>query len=244
MSGLLLGLIGGAIAGGSAMMVSLPLFFSQSSSIIPSIDSLKKHKFDFLIGLLMTIVIFMNPHWELFIALVCGFLFISFSQWFLENILLESISVSWDEQKAITHVLMTFLKNIPLGLAAGTALCFSHLEVGYSLLSFVVLLNVLDAMVIVLILRKIELSSFLILSALVACAFIELTAGMVGGYLSKEIAECLPLILSFVSGALMSKEISKILKKAKVIQEKILYNPRLVSGMVVMLIFIIWKELL
>lgn len=239
MGGLYLGFIGGAIAAGATTVGAMAIFFKNHSQ-----NSLLNFKLDFFIGLLLAITAFSSPAWSIVFSFMVGILFSKASRLLIENFFMASIALNPAQQKTVYLLFLIVLKNIPEGMAAGATMSLTHAGLGNSLLTVIVLQNLIDGLAAAFCFLLLGLSPFLAMLGAMATGLVELFAGIFGGFMGHEIAELLPVIIAFSGGAMMSPTLESLLVKAKTESKKILVNPNFISGMVVTFIFIIWKELL
>lgn len=240
MSGLLLGLIGGAVASGSTTVGGASVFFKKKFSQ----DVLLKFRLDFFIGLMLAISAFSSLSWLVVISLFLGIFFIKFSKLIISNIFLTSIALNSVDQKSVFLLLLIMLKNIPEGMAAGASMTLTNVGASYSLLTIIGIQDIIDGTIAALCFLSLGLSPVVAFLGALGTGAIELFAAVFGGYIGKEIAELLPLTMAFAAGAMMSSTLEELLIQAKEESRKILLSPRFARGVVVMFIFIIWKELL
>jgi ZIP family zinc transporter len=250
MDGLFLGLIGGALVSIATIIGGLLVFFKEHFNFYK--DSLLKLRLDFFVGLLLVVTAAnllypatIEKNINLGIAaFILGVLFLILSKSLLKN-LLETIVINNDEeQKAILLILVVVLKNIPVGLAAGAAMNLNHPGVGNSLLTALVFHNLIDGAVLVLCFLSLGFDYFIASMGAVLVSFVTIVASLSGAYLSLGSVNILPLIMAFAGGALMSAIMFEAASFVRREFKKILLNPSFVSVVVVMLIFIVWKELL
>ncbi|MFA6238306.1 MAG: hypothetical protein WC635_13315 [Bacteriovorax sp.] len=239
MGGLFLGLIGGMIAGGATTVGALPILFKNKYQ-----NPLLKMKLDFFIGLLLTTTALNNISLSVVISIILGIIFVKSSKLMIDNIFMESIALNPSDKKSVFIILLLILKNIPEGMAAGASLSLSHTGLGHSILSAIVIQDLFDGLTAALCFLSLGLSPLFAFAGAVGTGIVEFFSGIFGGYMGHEIAELLPLIIAFAGGAMISSAIEEVLIKAKDESKKIVSNPHFVSGMIVMLILIIWKELL
>lgn len=238
MSGLVLGILGGSIVAGATACGAFPVFFQNS------IQQSSKFKIDFFIGLLLAITAFSHFSQLVVVSFLLGLFFMSASRQFIENMVMPGIALTPVQHKAVLIMMLILLKNIPEGLAAGASMNFTHEGLGHSLLSALVLQDLIDGLTIALSLIVLGLSPLLAFIGAAGSGFIEFFAAIFGGYLSKEFTSLLPIIIAFTAGAMMSSTMEAVLKRVVFEFRKIELRPKFINGMVVMFVFIIWKELL
>lgn len=239
MGGLYLGFIGGAIAAGATTVGAMAIFLKNYSQ-----NSLLNFKLDFFIGLLLAITAFSSLSWIIIFSFIGGILFSKASRLFIINFFMAGIALSPSQQKSVYLLFLIVLKNIPEGMAAGAAMSLTHAGLGNSLLSVIVIQNLIDGLAAALCFLVLGLPPFLALLGVMATGMVELFAGIIGGFIGREIAELLPVIIAFSAGAMMSATLENLLVKVKEESKKMLVSPNFISGLVVLFIFIIWKELL
>lgn len=238
MSGLLIGIIGGAIAGGATSIGAFLIFFQKN------LHQFYKFKLDFCVGVLFILSALTTFSWEIIPAFLAGMLFIKASRLLIENVFMSWVSVTHIEYKAVTTILFIVFKNMAEGLAAGAALNFNHQGISQSLLSAIVLQNLLDGLMVAINLCILEVSLLTAFLGAAASGLLEFFSAIVGGYFSKEFSRFLPLVMSFSSGAMMFLVLEEMGKKAFIFSKNLLWNPKLVNGLVILFIVIIWRELL
>ncbi|MDD4972847.1 MAG: hypothetical protein PHY93_00770 [Bacteriovorax sp.] len=251
MDGLFLGLIGGAVASIATVFGAFLIFFNDNFNFKFNKDSLSKLRLDFFVGLLLTTTAAslypatFERNINLGIAaFILGVLFLILSKSILKNVLAAIVINNIEEQRAILFILVVMLKNIPVGLAAGAAMNLSHSGVGNSLLAALVFHNLFDGTALVLCFLSLGFDSLIAIMGAVLVSVVTIVASLFGSFLSLESLNILPLIMAFAGGALMSaimQEAGSLVKKES---RRILLSPKFGSAIVVMLIFIVWKELL
>lgn len=239
MGGLNLGFTGGAIVCGATAIGAFSVFFGKELE-----NPFAKLKLDFFIGLLLVATAFSNPSPLHFLSFLLGILFMKSSRMIIENIFIKGMALSEEQQKAVFIILLLMLKNIPEGIAAGATMNISHAGLGNSLLSAIVIQDLMDGTAAGLCFLSLGLSPVLAFGAATATGLIEFFSAVFGAIMSKEITELLMIFFAFSGGAMMSSIMEKAFIKAREESLKILLKPSFVSGMVVMLVFIFWKELL
>lgn len=248
MNGLFLGLIGGAVVSIATIVGALLIYFKDNFNSEP----LFKLKLDFFAGLLLIItaanLLYPNSiekNISLNIAaFFLGFLILILSKSILKIILDTIVINNQEEQKAILFILIVMLKNIPVGLAAGASMNLSHDGVSNSLLTALAFHNLIEGTAVALCFLSLGLEPIMAVVGALVVSILAIAAGLFGGYFGQESLNILSLIMAFAGGALMSSIIQEALGIAIREIRKILLKPNFVSAIVVMLIFIVWKELL
>lgn len=242
MSGLFLGYIGGAVAGGATILGALPVvllkdFSSTIHSLLPPL------RLDFFIGLLLLVTALLSQssvqeqRWFLLIFFVFGILFFKAAKNFIETTLMKTIALEAKEEKTVYFIFLMMLKNFSEGLAAGSLMSLGNEAISHTLISVILLQNVFDGIATAAAFVTLGFTPATALGAVLATASIEFFAGLFGGFFSVEIAPLLPLILAFTGGAMMGATIEFMWAKLR--ESEILLRPSLVSSMIVLLIFII-----
>ncbi|MBC7537807.1 MAG: hypothetical protein H7281_03240 [Bacteriovorax sp.] len=248
MNGLFLGLIGGAVVSIATIVGALLIYFKDNFNSEP----LFKLKLDFFAGLLLIItaanLLYPNSiekNISLNVAaFFLGFLILILSKSILKIILDTIVINNQEEQKAILFILIVMLKNIPVGLAAGASMNLSHDGVSNSLLTALAFHNLIEGTAVALCFLSLGLEPIMAVVGALVVSILAIAAGLFGGYFGQESLNILSLIMAFAGGALMSSIIQEALGIAIREIRKILLKPNFVSAIVVMLIFIVWKELL
>jgi zinc transporter ZupT len=257
MGGLSLGLIGGFIAGCAMALGALSILLNKKTNIAVAVNSDEEKsiegKFEFFLAFLFaaTAISFIKhpqPHyvaWSLMAAFFAGTVCFLFTHSFMNQAFSDNFALpKKGEKSAIFILIMIFLKNIPEGLAAGAIMNIDHSGLSYSLMSIIGLHALFVGVVCAYSFLTLGLDPALSFVGVLFLALVESVAGAVGGFLSQEMLSLLPLIIAFAGGALLSVKLRSVLLSKHIKHNKIFRNPSLVSGMIVMLIFIIWKELL
>lgn len=249
MDGLFLGLIGGIVISMATVIGAFFILFKDTSK---NKIKFQKFKLDFFMGPLLAItsvsLIYprsndknVNLGLAAFFLGVLGFiLFKKVIKNFLETIVINNRK----EKHAILFILLIMLKNIPVGLAAGAAMNIGHTGEGNSLLAVLAFQNFFDGAALALCFLSMGLDPLLAILGVFACGVLAIASSLVGSYSSQENLIILSLIMALSSGALMSTVMQGVFNIAKRESRKLLLGPSFVSVMVVMLIFIVWKELL
>jgi zinc transporter ZupT len=248
MNGLFLGLIGGAVASIATIVGALLIYFKDNFNR----ESLFKLRLDFFVGLLLAItaanLLYLNAIAKNLnlgvVAFFLGILILILSKSLLKSVLDTIVINNQEEQKAIFFILVVMLKNIPVGLAAGASMNLSHDGVGNSLLTALAFHNLIEGTAVALCFLTLGLEPLMAVMGAMVVSILAIAAGLFGGYLGQKSLNILSLIMAFAGGALMSSIIREALGVAIREIRKILLKPNFVSAIVVMLIFIVWRELL
>ena len=244
MGGLALGFIGGLVASIASVVGTLFIFMRSYFNK----DSLFKLRLDFLIGFLLIIaaVNIVNPltiekSTNLSInAFFLGVLFLILSTKLLKIILAGIAINNLDEQKAIFFILMSLLKNIPIGLAAGAAMNLSHTGEGNSLLTGLAVHNLFNGTAVAFCFLSLGVNSSMAIMGAMGISILTIVTSLLGGYLCQENTHFLSLIMTFAGGTLVGTSLLEIFIIVNRESKKILLDPKFVSALVVMLIFIVW----
>ncbi len=259
MGGLFSGLIGGLIFGGATIVGSVAmLFFDQSFEHENKIEK----KLEYLLGFLLVfiVLIFITPVfekfyqfsfsknyelWSLVIAFLVGTLFISLATRFVEEMADTNISFKiYDEKKATILLLLTIVKTIPSGLASGAAINIGHQGLSFSIVTGIGMHALFQGAVAALCFMQLGIDPVLTMIGSLFFAFIGLAASAVGGFLGYQNLNFIPIIFSFVAGTLITPKVQEIFRKIEQKEGRWKLNPNFVSGVIVTVIFIVWKELL
>lgn len=254
MSALLLGLMGGAVAGGTSVLGALTAVV-QNQTLVSDEKSIER-KLGIVLGSLFMLVAFsyLNPTlekmyhgglasdyelWSVVAAFVAGLLLMLLFTEFLQ----DGVAGEQAKQENVTSVLLILIKNVPAGMAAGAAMNISHAGLCYSILSFIGIHQLFQGIVVALGFTKLGLEAEL---TIVGSLFIGLTAvisGIFGSVMSQQYFTLMPVMMAFAGGSLMSEPVSRWIEKRKNNPGKLKFNPGLFSGTIMALLFIIWKEL-
>ncbi len=240
MGGLFSGLLGGIFIGAATIIGALTIIFQDS---LIDEENFIERRLELFLGfvLLLTAFNFISPTWDITFSFVSGMFFILFSKRFIERT--NDLNFSFHKREENRVALLLFLiliKNIPEGLAAGAAMNISHAGLSYSLLSIIILNSLFQGGMAAVCFRALGLDPILSTVGAMFIAIVGLGSSAFGGYMSKGNLQLISNILAFSGGAMMSRNVQEALSKVKVKS----VNPTLVSGVVVTLILIIWKELL
>jgi len=248
MDGLHLGLIGGSVAGlatiGGILFIFIKNYFKKMS--------LLNMKLDFLIGFLLSFAsvnLLYSTHESKNInhgiwALGFGFLFFIITKFLLNNILSAIVFNDNKDRSYVFIILFSIFKNIPIGLAAGAIMHIKHSGEGYSLLSGIVCHNFFDGIALGGCFISFGVSIFQALVGAIGISVLVIVASLCGGFLIQDNLEFLPTLMAFLGGTLMGCSLLDVSILAIKEYKKLAINPKVVSGLGVILIFIFWKELL
>ncbi|MDO9181731.1 MAG: hypothetical protein Q7U04_04955 [Bacteriovorax sp.] len=249
MNGLHLGLLGGLIASIATIAGAVLLIIFKEYLKIAALAELR---IDFFVGLLLivTSVSLLYPNIidktiNLSIAtFFLGVLFFLLSKNILKNIL-ETIAINnINEQKTILFILTLILRAIPIGLAAGASMNLSHTGEANSLLTILAFHNLFSGAAVAIGFLAIGFDPVITILGALTSGIVALVSGLFGGYISQESLTILSLVIAFSGGALMSTTLFDLLKFTKIKSQKISLGSSFASVSIVMLIFIVWKELL
>lgn len=239
MSGLILGLIGGLVAAAATVLGATP-FLVKNQKLI---DSLKRINMDFMIGVMLfsSALSLIYPaynrsgeYFEVTLALILGVIFIR-----LIAILAER--VFRDREKSINSKTLIFIiammaHNLPEGLAAGASMAMETTEHGYSLLSAITFQNIPEGLTTALSFISMGLSPVKAFAANFFTALIELSGGMIGGYLSVQIEGALPSLMAFAGGAMANVTIIEMVQRVKESSYYFFFKPGFITGALTVLV--------
>lgn len=254
MNGLLLGIIGGAAAGGTSVLGALTAIFQRNVKIHE--ERLIEYRMGIIVGFLFMLTAFsyLNPvleklyHgglasdyelWSVVAAFVAGLLMMLLYSEFMQDSLAENDKV---RKENILLLLVILLKNIPEGMAAGAAMNIAHSGISYSLLGFIGMHQLFQGVVAAICLKNLGLENELALVGSMFIGFVAVIAGIFGSVMSQQYFMLMPVMMALAGGAMVSMPILRSIEKLKASQRKLELNPGVFSGLIVMLIFIIWKE--
>lgn len=243
MTGLFLGFMGGMIAGGATIIGSLPLFSSLDFIQI----LLKKIKFDFFLGLMLTAAFLglLIPAFKdsssnsiplIITSMIIGILFVLISKLFFEKIMRNNKNTIFkNNTRPIIFVVAIIIQNIPEGLAAGASMTMNNFTQMISLIGIIALQDLTEGMTTGLSLFSLGLTKKQAFLGVLITGLIEAFFGVIGGYLSTTILGILPLIMAFAGGAMLCVTLSEVLEKIKETEFKFLFNTNFLSGIIFML---------
>jgi ZIP family zinc transporter len=253
MSGLLLGIIGGAAAGGTSVLGALTTLF-QSNTLIADEKSIEQ-KLGILLGFLLLLASFsyINPTlktmyhggfasdyelWSVIAAFIAGpLLMLLFTE-----VAKEKIAGDEMKRENVQLILLVLLRNIPEGMAAGAAMNVDHSGLSYSLLSFIIMHQLFQGIIVSLSLMGLGLEAELTFVGSMFIGFVVIISGIFGSVVSQESFTLIPVMMAFAGGSMMSAPLSRIIENEKDGPRKLVLNSSLFSGIIVTLFFIIWKE--
>ena len=243
MNGLFMSLIGGALVGVASLVGALVIFLNKPLQIQKLQDSFFKLRIDLFLGVCLFVASIVVNNLN-FSAFLIGVFFFHLLRILMPKILSAMMVNDIEELNAIQSIAWSMLKIIPLGLATGAALTFVNAGVGYSLLFALFIMNLIEG-------SKMAFSFIFLKSEPVIAtigisffSFLIIIASLLAGHISQQSIPLLSIILIFSSGALMERTFDETLNFMKTSSSKLLIAPRYVNAIVVMFIFIIWKELL
>lgn len=253
MSGLLLGIIGGAAAGGISVLGALTTLF-QSNSLIADEKSIEQ-KLGILLGILLLLASFsyFNPTlekmyhggfasdyelWSVIAAFIGGpILMLLFAE-----VAKEKIAGDEAKRENILLILRVLLRNIPEGMAVGAAMNVNHSGLSYSLLCIILMHQLFQGIVASLTLMSLGLEAELTFVGSMFIGFVVIISAIFGSVMSQEYFTLVPVMMAFAGGSMMSAPLSRVIEKLKNGPIKFIFHRRLFSGIIVTLFFIIWKE--
>lgn len=242
MQGLLLGLVGGGAVGLATIIGATPMM--SSVSVIQ--DLLKRIKFDFFLGLMLTATFLgllipafqennHHPFIYIFMAMITGILFVQATKIGFQLLMKKmNQEKSKDDMRAIVFVLAIVIQNIPEGLAAGASMTIPNFMQALSLLGVIVIQDLTEGVTTGLSLLSLGLTKRNAFIGVALTGIFEAFFGILGGYLSSTILGIMPLILAFAGGAMLSVTLGEVLEKIKETNFKFLYNTNFISGILFM----------
>ncbi len=251
MSGLFLGLLGGIATSAAIIIGALFVFFIELFSFNYQKNIFFSKKLDFLIGIILFITSFslLAPQklellhekniklvFLIFILGICLFLLL---QKGLKTILEMVVTNNLSDKKRILFILFLFFKNSPIGMAAGIAMNLTHSGEGNSLLVLLFIYNFFNGIVLAIYFLSIGKDPLLSSLGILCCALLSSISGLCIGYWGNESILLLAIVLAFSGGAIIAP-IKLFIPKTPTL----FYNPKWISLLTVVSIFIIWKEIL
>ncbi|MGZ3787017.1 MAG: hypothetical protein ACXVLQ_00760 [Bacteriovorax sp.] len=258
MGGLISGLLGGGIISGSMVFGSLLALMQSSSS---REEEFIEGKMELVLSMAFfaTALSFIHPAfeaiyrgsfsgnsemWSLMLVLVLAVFIVSLSRHFISKSVVSAAALNSDtEQLAATTLLFITLKNIPGGLIAGASMNIAHTGLSYSLMTGIAMHSLLKGMIAAQCFLLLGLDSALAFVGVMFISLIGFVAGVLGGYMSKEVLGLMPFLMAFASGTMLEATVHQISNKIKIESRRRLLNPSLVSGIIVTLLFILWRGL-
>lgn len=256
MNGLILGIIGGAIAGGTSVLGALTAILQGHSKSELADEKLIERRIGIVLGLLFLLTAFsyINPTldklyhgefardyelWSVIAAFIGGALMMLLHSEFMHDFLSDQDK---SKKENIMLLLNVLLKNVPAGMAAGAAMNIVHSGISYSLLGLIGMHQLFQGVVAAISLSGLGLEKELSFVGSLFIGFVAIVAGIFGSVMSQQYASIMPVVMALAGGAMISVPLLRIVEKMKTTQRKFVLNPGVLSGMIVMLIFIIWKE--
>lgn len=243
MSGIELGLIGGGVSALATTLGALVILAKNSKFG----HILEKVNMDFVIGLMLAAAAFslIVPAYEssasinhimlVSLALVTGVLFIKFAGELFEKTLKNNKFLK-GHKRSVLFVLAMMIHNFPEGLASGASMTLPGTQ-GYSILGAIALQNVPEGFTTGLSFLTLGLSPVMAFLGVLMTAFVELFGGLIGGYLTLQIKELLPLFMAFAGGAMMNVVLHELVEKVKIEKATFLIKPGFLSGVALVLLF-------
>ncbi len=253
MSGIFLGILGGGVAGGAMALGAVSTIF-QPQKISLEFKSLEKIFNFVLCGFFLAAAItYLNPSleknfhgslsnnyelWSVVAGAVAGLLLMLL---FIE-IVRERVAGESRNHDFIEKILFLMMHNFPAGMIAGVSMNIHHSGISYSLLSFLgvhqLFLGTLGARN----LMSMGLETELSFVGSIFISSIAMISAILGTVISQKYVTLMPVMLAFAGGCYVGLPANELIEKMKNSHRKIELNPGLFSGMIVTLIFIIWKE--
>ncbi len=253
MNGIFMGILGGAVAGGAMAFGALSTIL-QPQKMSLEFNSMEKIFNFVLCGFFLAASFsYINPTleknfhgglthnyelWSVIAGATAGLLLMLL---FIE-IVRERVARESRNHESIEKILFLMMHNFPAGMIAGVAMGIHHPGISYSLLCFIgvhqLFLGTLGARN----LLSMGLESELSFVGSLFISSIAVISAILGTVLSQKYVSLLPVMLAFAGGCYVGIPVNEWIEKMKKGQRKIELNPGLFSGMIVTLIFIIWKE--
>lgn len=253
MNGIMMGILGGAVAGGSMAFGAISTIF-QPQKISLEFNSMEKIFNFVLCGFFLAASFsYLNPTleknfhgglthnyelWSVVAGATAGLLLMLL---FIE-LVHERVAKESSNHESIEKILMLMMHNFPAGMIAGVAMSIHHAGISYSLLCFIGLHQLFLGTLGARNLLSIGLEAELSLVGSLFISSIALISAILGTVLSQKYVTLLPVMLAFAGGCYIGIPANELIEKMKNSSRKIELNPGLFSGMIVTLIFIIWKE--
>ncbi len=273
MGGLLLGMIGGLIAGGATALGSLTVLIKNNS--FEEEKSITK-KLELFLGFVFLITA-LNFNWPLFLedmaraplynsndlwnfvlAFLAGVFYVLLSHKLVDGMFDEPTPfLERREQSATSQLMIILIKCLPIGFATGATMNIAHPGLSYSLMAGIVVHSLFVGVMCAYNFMNLGIDPLLTFVGSLFIAAATIVASGLGGHISGSGVKFVPFVLIFSSGAMISTKIYESLKSIKKAIKasmkfetrnynwgKYILNPTLVSGIIVTLGIIIWKELL
>lgn len=245
MNGLFLGLMGGTAAACSLLLGS---FFAYIKNIFIK-ESLILNKVELLIALILLFSSIAFFDFKIKIAALIlfsslGVCSVIIFKKFVTDILENNTKLdNCDDLKSYSFLLHTSLKSIFLGMSMGAVMLISHTGLNQTLLTALVLNCILTGAIAGSALSDLGLDPVTATAATVLIAIVNFVAGVLGGYAVQVSSNLLPIILSVSSGVMMSGSVIEIYENIENIEMKKILTPKIVSVVIVTLVFVFHKEI-
>lgn len=238
--GLILGILGGAVAG-AAVVVGIALAFTIS-------DQFKHYekgmgwRVEVILSLFFLLAAFSSYHptaeksflWEILAAFLAGMVLMIFSSEFLRDLVAE---------KTTYDLLMICFRSLLIGVLAGTLMHISHPGTSYTLLGAVGIYQLFSGVAMAFHLLSLGLGMEIALIVSIFVGFLTIIAAIFGSVMTQQFSMIMPVLVSLVAGSMVSRPLLQYLEDAQSNQRKIKLSHNYFSGMMILLIFVIWREL-
>jgi ZIP family zinc transporter len=251
MNGLLLGLIGGFVSGLATTLGAIPVLMNANSKLG---KFLNKINMDFVIGLMLSAAAFSliwpayekvyfasaieERHYQFIIisaSLLGGIAFIRLTGNLISHVMRNNENLQ-KNKKALLFVIAMMVHNFPEGLASGATMTLPGTE-GYSLLGAIAIQNIPEGFTTALSFITLGVNPMMAFLGTVVTGLVELSGGLIGGYMSAKINGVLPLLMAFAGGAMMSVVLGELAEKLKGESYAFLVRPSFLSGVALVIIY-------
>lgn len=241
MSGLLTGLIAGAMVGGATILGALPILKKSKTST----NAWSGLNLDFAIGMMLAAAAFnlIAPAYRegdgvISVTLALGFGIISIR--ILSRLIHNSAQSHLDDsvRRASLFVIAMMLHNFPEGLAAGVSFHNQSLNAlqGWSVIIALIVQNLPEGLATAFAFKSLGMNRSSAFLGAVVTGGMEIFGGMIGGSFREISSSILPLTLAFAGGAMISVTLDEIVLKLRETKMRYLADRSFISGIVAVLL--------
>lgn len=175
-----------------------------------------------------------GEYFQVTLALILGVIFIRLVAILVDRVFCKNENSI--KSKSLVFIIAMMAHNLPEGLAAGASMAMETTEHGYSLLLAITFQNIPEGLTTALSFISIGLSPLSAFFANLLTAFVELSGGMIGGYLSVQIEGALPSLMAFAGGAMASVTVIEMVARVKESSYYFFFKPGFITGALTVLL--------
>jgi ZIP family zinc transporter len=163
-------------------------------------------------------------------ALIVGALFIEILGKWIQTFQSKASQQTTVSARAWLFIVAMMIHNFPEGLASGASLNVENIRAGLAILASISIQNLPEGLMTALAFQSLGMSPRKALVGAILSGVMELSGGIIGGWLTTLTAETLPFMLAFAGGAMLYVSCRELWAESKGHPIRILFKKSFVLG--------------